>query len=153
VNPRYGGSSGRQGLTNALGFRSLAAWAQPVAALTAGTEGVPRSTEMRLDMSLIRAKATTCEVEYVVFTQLLALDYDVCAKRDAKFEANGKSQVDHAEPRPGSLSRASVKVFRIYRCPLPLIKHVYTWLDSKGGKVCSLPWLAVRLTWASTSHT
>ena len=45
-----------------------------------------RSTEMRLDMSLIRAKATTCEVEYVVFTQLLALDYDVCAKRDAKFE-------------------------------------------------------------------
>ena len=40
---------------------------------------------MRLDMSLIRAKATTCEVEYVVFTQLLAVDYDVCAKRDAKF--------------------------------------------------------------------
>ena len=38
VNPRYGGSSGRQGLTNAFGFRSLAAWAQPVAALTAGTQ-------------------------------------------------------------------------------------------------------------------
>jgi hypothetical protein len=62
VNPRYGGSSGRQGLTNALGFRSLAAWAQPVAALTASTQGF-RSTETRLDMSLIRAKATTCEVE------------------------------------------------------------------------------------------
>ena len=39
VNPHYGGSSGRQGLTNAFEFRSLAAWAQPVAALTAGTQG------------------------------------------------------------------------------------------------------------------
>lgn len=90
---------------------------------------------MRLDMSLIRAKSTTCEVEYVVFTQLFAVDYDVCAKRDAKFEANGKQQVDHAEPPPGSLSRASVKVFHIYKCPLPFTKQVYTWLDSKGGKV------------------
>lgn len=49
-----------------------------------------RSTEMRLDMSLIRAKATICEVEYVVFTQLLAVDYDVCAKRDAKFGGKWK---------------------------------------------------------------
>ena len=39
MNPRYGGSSGRQGLTNSFGFRSLAAWTQPVAALTAGTQG------------------------------------------------------------------------------------------------------------------
>lgn len=60
-------------------------------------------------MSLIRAKATTCEVEYVVFIQPLAVDYDVCTKRNAKFEANGKSQVDHAVAQPGSLSRASVK--------------------------------------------
>lgn len=39
MNPRYGGSSGRQRLTNAFGFRSLAAWAQPVSALTASTQG------------------------------------------------------------------------------------------------------------------
>jgi hypothetical protein len=137
VNPRYVVVLVGKGLTNAFGFRSLAAWAQPVAALTASTQGF-RSTETRLDMSLIRAKATTCEVEYVVFIQLLAVDCDVCAKRVAKFEANGKSQIDHAVPQPGSLSRASVKSLPHLQVSSPPYKSMYTlgWIR-RGGTVCS----------------
>src|ERR1700733_7402097 len=97
---------GRQGLTNAFGSRSLAAWAQSVAAFTAGTQGFRVNRDENLDTSLIRVKATTCEVEYVIFTQLLVVDYDVCAKRDAKFRSKRKSQVDHAVPQLVSLSRA-----------------------------------------------